>query len=131
MLGVMTTHHRTAGLDRLAEDLEAFAVDRDSHGKPARAAGAREAVRVLTEQDDTAAKFERVTYALGAPERWSEFTGTQAECLAELDRLGVGWLHQDRRDLAVECARAYGAIERGEVMAQVGHLRLRVVCNLQ
>jgi hypothetical protein len=122
----MTQHYRTASLETVADDLGAFAADRDSHGKHERAAGAREAVRVLDE-GDTSTTFERVTYNLGAPARWSEFEGTQAEVLAELDRLGPGWLHADRRDLAVECARAYGAIERGATMAEVGHLLLRVV----
>jgi hypothetical protein len=124
-----TQHYRTAGLETIADDLGAFATDRDSHGKHERATGAREAVRELAE-GDSAVTFERVTYNLGEPARWSEFAGTQAEVLAELDRLGPGWLHQDRRDLAVECARAYGAIERGAEVAHVGHLRLRVVCNV-
>jgi hypothetical protein len=125
----MTQHYRTASLETVADDLGAFAADRDSHGKHERAAGAREAVRVLVE-DAASVTFERVTYSIGEPERWSEFEGTQAEVLAELDRLGPGWLHQDRRDLAVECARAYGEIERGAEVAHVGHLRLRVVCNV-
>jgi hypothetical protein len=121
-------HYSVDSLTGLVEALEAFAADRDTHGKHERARGAREAAQRLTEGAHEV-DFERVTYRVGDKDRYSTVEGAQADILAELDQAGRGWLQAGKEGLARQAARAMGMIERGETTARVGHLEYIVTCN--
>lgn len=120
-----TEHTRTGPPERLAGELEAFAADRDSHGKHERAQAAREAAGRLRGGETVV--FERVTHTPGGyADRSSVFTGTRAEVLADLDAAGLGWLHGGDEALARAAAAAMADVERGEGTVRVGFLTWRV-----
>lgn len=118
---------RSASLQTLADELEAFARDRDSHGKHDRARGAREAVAALS-AGAPSTTFESVTYMIGEPDRFTAWLGTRDEIVAELHDASTGWAHHGKDELAFAARAAAGKITAGETMARVGHIEYRV-CN--
>jgi hypothetical protein len=121
-----TQHVRQAGPERLADELEDFARDRDEHGKIDRARRAREAAGWLRSGAQTEVDFERVTYRVGDYDRFSILTGDRAEVLAELKETALGWAHQGKSMLALEAAAAHTSIEGGAETARAGDLVFRV-----
>lgn len=118
-------HIRSGPRGRLAGELEAFARDRDSHGKHERAQGARDAAeRVI---DGVPVGFERVTYTPGGyADRTTVFEGTREEVLADLDAAGLGWLHAGDERLARAAAAAMADVEAGDTTVRAGALTWRV-----
>lgn len=116
---------RSGPPERLAGELEEFARDRDSHGKPERAQAARDAAgRLLAGH---AVVFERLTHTpSGHADRTTMFTGTRAEVIADLDATGLGWLHGGDEELARAAAAAMADVEAGEGTVRVGWLTWRV-----
>lgn len=118
-------HTRTGPPERLAAELEAFARDRDSHGKHERAQAARTAAHELRE--GRSATVERVTRTpVGYADRTIVFEGTREEVLADLDAAGLGWLHAGDERLARAAAAAMADVEAGDTTVRAGALTWRV-----
>lgn len=126
----MEQHVRSAGRYRLADELEQFARDRDTHKKPERATAAREAVAVLL-AGAASVDFEGVTYLVGDDDRYTIRPGTRDEVLASLRDGAVGAAHfaSGRREDQYHAAIA--AIEAGAERVRVGHLEYIVTCNAE
>jgi hypothetical protein len=121
-----TQHVRQAGPQRLADELEDFARDRDQHGKIQRAERAREAARWLLDGTVTEVDFNGNTWRIGEADRFSILTGDRAEVLAELKETALMWNHQGKRELALDAVAAFNSIEGGAESARAGHLVFRV-----
>lgn len=103
-----------------------YAADRDTHGKHERARAAREAAHELS-ADGGAVEVEGVLYVVSdTSDHYSEFTGTRAEVLAELDDFGEACVHDGKIELAKQIAAAHAEIESGDDSARVGFLAYAV-----
>lgn len=121
------THFRVHKREALIGELEAFATDREHHGKHDRARAARKAAAEL---GDGAGRvfFERCWYVVGdEPDRYSAYCGTRAEVAEALEEFGKGSLHLGREETAREAGRALAALAGNIGRVQVGHLVYEVI----
>jgi hypothetical protein len=125
-----TTHVRQGSAQRLADELQDFARDREAQGKHQRAIAAREAAERLL-AGEAEVTFERVAYrALDlCADRRSEITGPYGELLATIKGAALGFDHLGKEALALDAVRAYREIQEGAEVARVGHLVFRVVSH--
>jgi hypothetical protein len=100
--------------------LRQFQADRAERSETRRATEAREAADAL-EGGAELAYFERIIYAVGESDRWSVWSGSRDEVLAQLRDAAVGWDHQGKPELAAQAVDAVERVVEGADLARVGH----------
>jgi hypothetical protein len=106
--------------DDLIATLRRFQADRAERHETRRADEAREAADLL-EGGAELAYFERIIYVVGESDRWSVWSGTREQVVAELSDAAVGWDHQRKPALTLQASDAVVRVRGGADMARVGH----------
>lgn len=104
----------------LVGTLRQFQADRAERSETRRASEAQEAADAL-EGGAEVAYFERIVYAVGEPDRWSVWSGSREEVLAELGDSAKGWEHQGKTQLAAQARDGVERVGGGADLARVGH----------
>lgn len=104
----------------LVATLRRFAADRAERSEDRRSREATEAADAL-EGGKEFAYFERIVYAVGESDRWSVWSGTREQVLAQLRESAAGWEHFGKPHLAAQAADAVERVGGGEEIVRVGH----------